>query len=149
MARRNRSGIIAGALLALLATTHAGAAPVVDSIELNGATVWKTSAIPDGVVGEYLYEKQGEPKIVLAADGTGSFQAHMVAPIPIRYWVLANEAGEPVKESGGANYRYTIVLQYGPGGGGNYPEGGFDSWYWTWLADDGCANILGERFKCG
>jgi hypothetical protein len=149
MAGQNRGSIMLGVVLALLATASAAAQPSVDSIELNGTTVWKTSAIPEGVVGEYLYERQGEPKIVLNPDGTGSFQPHMVAPIPIRYWILSDEQGEPVKETGGANYRYTVVLQYGPGGGGNYPEGGYDSWYWTWLADDGCANILGERFKCG
>ncbi|WP_372013616.1 hypothetical protein [Pseudoxanthomonas sp. 10H] len=141
--------IALGTLLALITGAAVAAGPAVDSVELNGATVWKTRVIPDGVPGVYLYERQGEPKIVLNADGTGSFQPHMVAPIPIRYWILSDAQGEPVKESGGANYRYTVVLQYGPGGGGNYPEGGYDSWYWTWLADQGCANILGERFKCG
>lgn len=143
------SSIILGGLLALAMAGTAIAAPSVDSVQLNGTTVWKTSAIPERVAGQYLYEKQGEPKIVLNPDGTGTFQAHMVAPIPVRYWILSDEKGEPVKETGGANYRYTIVLQYGPGGGGNYPEGGYDSWYWTWMDADGCANILGERFKCG
>ena len=33
--------------------------------------------------------------------------------------------------------------------GYGWSQGGYDSWYWTWREDDGCANILGERFKCG
>lgn len=137
-------------ILAGVLATPAMAAPAeVDSIELNGRPVWRTAEVPTELHGRYLYEKQGEPIIELHPDGTGSFQAHGVPAIPIKYWLLANEDGQPVKETGGENYRYSIVVQYGPGGGGNQPEGSYGAWQWTWLAEDGCANILGERFKCG
>jgi hypothetical protein len=131
-----------------MSVTAAAELPVVDSIQLNGQTIWKTSVIPKELIGRYLYEKKGEPIIQLNADGTGLFQAHMVPPIPIRYWLLATKTGEAVKQTGGSNYRYTIVVQYGPGGGGNYPEGSYDGMDWTWIAEQGCSNILGERLKC-
>lgn len=124
-------------------------AAVVDSVESDGAILWRTNAVPSELIGRYLYEKQGEPIIELNADGTGTFQAHGVPAMPIKYWMLSDEKGELVKASGGTKYRYTVVLQYGPGGGGNYPEGTYATWYWTMDTADNCANILGERFKCG
>ena len=92
-------------------------------------------------------------KVTRAADNADEIEVELADNMKVRVLkstlMDVRSKSEPVKETGGANYRYTVVLQYGPGGGGNYPEGGYDSWYWTWLADDGCANILGERFKCG
>lgn len=150
---KQRNGLYRVAMAACLATgavaVGAEAAVVVDSVESDGAIIWKTNAVPAEVFGRYLYEKQGEPVIELNADGTGMFQPHGVAGIPIRFWLLSDEKGELVKATGGANYRYTVVLQYGPGGGGNYPEGSYATWYWTMDAASNCANILGERFKCG
>lgn len=141
-------GLAAGVMMAA-SLVHAAGDAVVDSVELNGEKVWKTNAIPPELAGTYLYEKQGEPIIKLNADGTGIFQPHMQPGIPIQYWLLSDEKGELVKESGGANYRYTLVLRYGEGGGGNYPAGDYASWYWTMDATySGCAIILGERFKC-
>lgn len=139
-------------LAVVLAAAQAVAAPpTVKQIELNGETIHVTSAIPPELEGTYLYEQQGEPIIELKKDGTGTFQPHGVAGIPVTYWLRSDEAGVPLKKlgEGNPNYMYVIVLQYGPGGGGNYPEGGYGMWAWARDVAGGCAIILGERYKCG
>lgn len=49
---------------------------------------------------------------------------------------------------GNPNYLHVLVVQYGPGGGGNYPEGSHDRWQWIHDVEGGCAILLGERYKC-
>lgn len=135
---------------ALAAAPAVAAPPTVKQIELNGQTVHITSAVPQELLGRYLYEKQGEPIIELKGDGAGTFQAHGVPGIPITWWLRSDEAGVPIKQlgEGNPNYVYVIVLQYGPGGGGNYPQGGYGMWAWARDVAGGCAIILGERYKC-
>lgn len=125
----------------------AGPAAADETVALNGEAVPVMKA-PDEVNGTYLYEKKGEPTVVLKPDGTGSFQPDMTAPIPITYWVLSDGKGNPVKQEGNGNHRFTIVVKYGPGGGGNYPAGSYDAFYYTTNVQEGCADVLGERFRC-
>lgn len=120
------------------------------SVDVGGRLTYATSSIPPAVLGTYLYEREGQPVIVLGADNRGQFQAHGVAAIPIRYWLETDAKGAPFKQmgDGNPNYLHILVVQYGPGGGGNYPEGSYDRWQWIHNVQGGCAIILGERFKC-
>lgn len=121
-----------------------------EAVEINGRTFFASADIPTGVPGRYLYEKRGEPTIILNADGTGTFAPHQRPGIPIRYWMQATEAGPIFREDGqvDASHRHILIVKFGPGGGGNYPEGGFDRFDWLWSAGENCAVILGERWKC-
>jgi len=120
------------------------------TVDVGGEPVHASATIPDAMPGTYLYERQGEPVIVLGADNQGEFQAHGVPAIPIRYWVQTDAEGVPYKQSGegNPNYLHVLVVQYGPGGGGNYPEGSYDRWQWIHDVEGGCAMIFGERYKC-
>lgn len=152
--RLNRSSMalaMAGAILLSAPAIADDAAPQVVSIDVAGNQVHASPAIPPAMLGLYRYERQGEPVIELGPGNVGSFQAHGVAPIPIRYWIQTDETGVPYKQSGegNPNYLHVLVVQYGPGGGGNYPEGSHDRWQWIHDVEGGCAILLGERYKCG
>lgn len=139
------------ALFLPLAAHDAAAENPTEVIEVNGRPFLASTDIPAGVPGRYLYEKRGSPMLVLNADGTGTFAPHQSPDIPIRYWMQATEAGPIFREDGqqgDSSHRHILIVKFGPGGGGNYPEGGFDRFDWVWSAADSCAIILGERWKC-
>src|SRR5690606_40172676 len=46
------------------------------TVDVGGEPVHASATIPDAMPGTYLYERQGEPVIVLGADNQGEFQAH-------------------------------------------------------------------------
>lgn len=155
-------------LIALLALATLGAAPALapalapapamaqeappapQAVTANGQSIYIGRNTPEAMYGTYLYERQGQPTIELRPDGTGHFQPHGVPPIPIRFFVQTDGTGEPYIQRGqvDASYQHILVVQFGPGGGGNYPQGSFDRFNWIWDASTGCAIILGERFKC-
>ncbi|MCH7629596.1 MULTISPECIES: hypothetical protein [Novosphingobium] len=147
---QHRKATFCSALAVILVGAPQVYAQKIQHVPLNGASTPVTTVLPEELFGTYRYEKKGEPLVELRADGTGSFQPHMVAPIPIKYWLLADENGKParVNGQGNPNYRLTLVVQYGAGGGGNYPQGGYDAMDWTMNVEEGCAIILGERYKC-
>ncbi len=125
------------------------ASAAVATVSFNGQSVPVSRSFPPQILGRYLYEKKGEPIVQLNGDGTGQFQAHMIAPIQIRWWLKAGANGAPEKITGyGGNYRYTVVLQYLNSTNGNYPSGSYASWYVDTDVAAGCSIILGERFKC-
>ena len=133
-----------------LAPQSASAQTAPESVTIDGRSFYISSQIPDGWAGRYLYEENGAPIVQLNADGTGQFQPHGVPAIPIKYWAQVDEAGEVQRESypGNPSYIEIIVIQYGAGGGGNYPEGSYDRISRMWHAERNCAIILGERYKC-
>lgn len=139
------------ALLAslLLACTPAlSQAADVEQIELQGDTYTVSKTLPDEIIGTYEYEGKGEPIVQINADGTGLFQPHQRPPIPIKLWIDVEPDGTPRREVGNEQrYRYTLLIQYGPGGGDNYPEGKYDLLSVTMLKDRGQAIILGERIR--
>lgn len=119
------------------------------ALMVDGQLVDVSRSFPPNILGTYLYEKRGEPIIELRGDGTGRFQAHMIAPIAIRWWLKSSPTGVPDKVTGrNGNYRYTVVLQYLNSTNGNYPSGSYASWYLDTDVAAGCSIILGERFKC-
>jgi len=125
------------------------AAGAVQTVSIDGRSVPVSRSFPPQILGRYLYEKKGEPIIELRGDGSGAFQAHMIAPIQIRWWLKAGANGAPEKITGhNGNYRYTVVLQYLNSTNGNYPSGSYASWYLDTDVAAGCSIILGERFKC-
>ena len=104
--------------------------------------------LPEEILGEYLYEGEKEPIVLIRKDGTGIFQPHMSAKIPIKIWIDVDETGKPRREIGTPErYRYTLLIQYGPGGGGNYKQNAYDLLDVTMLKDQGKAMILGERIQ--
>jgi len=68
----------------------------------------------EGLVGEYLYEGKGEPKVVLSADGTGSFQRHMKPAEDLEWWgVETNYKGEIQKVTGDTgSYKIIIAMKH-------------------------------------
>lgn len=117
-------------------------------IDLKGTVYTVSKNIPKEIIGEYLYEKKGEPKVVLNTDGTGSFQPHMVAPISIKYWIDSDAKGVWRKKEGvNGRYQYTLLIQYLDGKNGNYPVNGYDLMDVAVLTDLGFAVIYGERYK--
>jgi len=126
----------------------------VEKIELKGIVYNVTKQIPDDlkmILGKYSYEwgKNGEEPIVqLNPDGTGFFQPHMVAPIPIEFWLDCDENGA-VRKQQGANGRFgiTLLIKYGESPNGNYPTSKYDLMGVTIVADKNYAVIYGERYK--
>lgn len=140
----NRTSFIAALLLA--ASPLVVSSNDVQTIELKGDTYTVSATLPSEIIGTYLYEGQGEPIVQINADGTGLFQAHGMPPIPINIWIDVDESGEPRRQVGTEQrYRYTLLIQYGAGGGGNYAEGAYDLMGVTMLKDRGVAIVLGER----
>jgi hypothetical protein len=132
----------------LLALLVPAAQAQVERIDLQGRTYTVSKTLPAEIIGLYKYEGQGEPIVEIRADGTGLFQPHMVPAIPIKIWIDVDEAGNPRREVGTEQrYRYTLLIQYGEGGGGNYPAGEYGLLDVTMLKDEGIAMILGERIR--
>lgn len=120
----------------------------IETIDLMGRNYTVSRELPDEIIGVYRYEEKGEPEIVIEKDGTGFFQPHGMAKIPIKIWIDVDETGEPRREVGTElRYRYTLLIQYGEGGGGNYKAGSYDLLDVTMLKDEGIAMILGERIR--
>lgn len=120
----------------------------VEKINLDGKDYTVCKKLPDEIIGVYKYEETKEPIVEIKSDGTGFFQPHEVAKIPIKIWIDVDEKGEPRKEVGNKDrYRYTLLIQYGAGGGGNYKEGDYTLLDVTMLKDQGIAMILGERIR--
>lgn len=135
-------------VLLLLAAPLAGAAGDVEVINLKGDDYTVSKSLPDEIVGLYEYEGKGEPIVQINADGTGLFQPHGVPPIKIEIWIAVDQDGTPMRQLGTElRYRYTLLIQYGPGGGGNYPQGEYDLMGVTMLKDEGIASIFGERTR--
>jgi hypothetical protein len=119
----------------------------VEMINLMGRDYTVSRELPEEILGEYLYEGEKEPIVLIRNDGTGIFQPHMSAKIPIKIWIDVEENGKPRIERGTElRYRYTPLIQYGPGGG-NYKQDAYDLLDVTMLKDEGKAMILGERIK--
>ncbi len=135
-------------ILTVLAITAVAQSNDVEIINLKGRDYTVSKELPDEIIGVYKFEAKGEPIVEIRKDGTGLFQPHMVDPIPIKIWVDVDDKGVPRREVGTSErYRYTLLIQYGPGGGGNYKEGDYDLLDVTMLKDDGRAVILGERIR--
>lgn len=142
------------ALMAVIGTTGAGelggtkAAGKVESISLKGRDYTVSPELPGEILGTYRYEEKSEPIVEIRADGTGLFQPHGMPAIPIRIWIDVDQNGVPRREVGSElRYRYTLLVQYGAGGDGNYPAGGYNLLDVTMLKDDGIAVVLGERIR--
>ncbi len=142
----NRYSLLAALLLAsapLIAISSE-----VETIELKGDSYTVSKTLPSEIIGTYQYEGKGEPIVQINADGTGLFQPHGMPAIPINIWIDVDETGEPRREVGNEQrYRYTLLIQYGAGGGGNYPDGSYDLMGVTMLKDQGIAIVLGERTR--
>lgn len=124
------------------------AAVKIETINLMGRDYTVSKELPEEILGEYLYEGKKEPIVLIRKDGTGIFQPHMSAKIPIKIWIDVDEKGKPrVQRGTELRYRYTLLIQYGPGGGGNYKQDAYDLLDVTMLKDDGRAVILGERTR--
>jgi len=120
----------------------------VETINLKGDDYLVSKELPQEIIGLYKYEWKGEPIIQINSDNTGLFQPHGVPAIPIKTWIHVDANGEPHRQVGTPQrYRYTLLVQYGEGGDGNYPAGGYDLLGITILRDEGRASILGERFR--
>lgn len=120
----------------------------VETLDLMGKKYTVTSVFPTEIIGEYLYESKGDPKVLLNKDGSGYFQPHQTAPIKIKFWIDCDEKGNWRKQVGGTGrYQYTLVLQYLDGTNGNYKVGSFDLMGVMVQPDTGRVSILGERYK--
>lgn len=142
----NRYSLLAVVLFAV-APCVATAADV-QTIELMGDTYTVSKTLPDEIIGTYEYEGKGEPIVQINADGTGLFQPHGMPAIPIKIWIDVDDNGVPRRQVGTEQrYRYTLLVQYGEGGDGNYPAGKYDLMGVTMLKDEGKALVLGERIR--
>lgn len=136
------------AFILLCVASLTSAASDVETIELMGDSYAVSKKLPEEILGLYKYEGKGEPIVQINADGTGLFQPHGMPAIPIQIWIHMNESGVPHRQVGTElRYRYTLLIQYGEGGGGNYPAGKYDLLDVTMLKDDGRAVVLGERIR--
>lgn len=120
----------------------------IEKINLMGRDYTVSKDLPEEILGEYLYEGEKEPIVLIRKDATGIFQPHMAPKIPIKIWIDVDDNGKPRIERGTElRYRYTLLIQYGPGGDGNYKDGAYDLLDVTMLKDEGTAMILGERIR--
>lgn len=142
-----RFAILAACLLAVC-TAGAQAAGKVETINLHGTDYTVSATLPEEILGTYRYEGAGEPIVEIRKDGTGLFQPHGTPAIPIRIWIDVDADGVPRREVGTEQrYRYTLLIQYGEGGNGNYPPGDYSLLDVTMLKDEGIATVLGERIR--
>jgi len=136
------------ALILLATASHTSAAADVETIELMGDSYAVSKTLPEEILGLYKYEGKGDPIVQINADSTGLFQPHGMPAIPIKIWIHMDESGVPHRQVGTElRYRYTLLIQYGEGGDGNYPAGKYDLIDVTMLKDDGRAVVLGERIR--
>lgn len=120
----------------------------VETLELIGKKYTVTRVFPAEIIGEYEYEGNGAPKVLLNKDGSGYFQPHQTDPITIKFWIDCDEQGNWRKQEGGTGrYQYTLVVQYLDGTNGNYKAGSFDLMGVMIQPDMDRVSILGERFK--
>ena len=141
-----RYSLIASAFLAITPLTATCAD--IEKIEIMGDSYSVSKALPEEIIGKYEYEGKGEPIVLINADGTGLFQPHGMPPIPIKIWIDVDDSGSPRRQVGTEQrYRYTLLIQYGQGGDGNYPAGKYDLLGVTMLKDEGKALVLGERIR--
>ena len=136
------------ALILFVTASHTSAAADVETIELMGDSYTVSKTLPEEILGLYKYEGKGDPIVQINADSTGLFQPHGMPAIPIKIWIHMDESGVPHRQVGTElRYRYTLLIQYGEGGDGNYPAGKYDLIDVTMLKDDGRAVVLGERIR--
>ena len=139
---------------ALIACAFFCASPLIasaadlETIEIMGDSYTVSKTLPPEILGTYNYEGKGAPIVEINQDGTGLFQPHGVPAIPIKVWIDVDDKGLPRRQVGTEQrYRYTLLIQYGTGGDGNYPAGKYDLMGITMLKDEGKAIILGERIR--
>lgn len=119
-----------------------------ETIELMGDSYSVSKTLPEEIIGTYNYDGKGAPIVQINTDGTGVFQPHGMPAIPIQIWIHTDANGEPHRQVGTEQrYRYTLLIQYGEGGDGNYPAGKYDLIDVTMLKDEGRAVVLGERIR--
>jgi hypothetical protein len=136
------------ASMLLACTPLLSAAADVEKMEIMGDSYTVSKTLPAEILGTYHYEGKGEPIVQINADGTGLFQPHQRPAIPIKIWIDVQDDGTPRRQVGTEQrYRYTLLIQYGAGGDGNYPAGKYDLMGVTMLKDEGKAIILGERIR--
>lgn len=138
--------IIVTLIFVLVAHIFAAAQDKLETINLQGKDYTVSKSLPKEIVGLYEYEEKGAPIVELKDDGTGRFQPHGMPAIPIKVWIDVDEKGEPRKQLGTEErYRYTLLIQYGKGGDGNYKADSYTLLDATVLKDKGIVVILGER----
>ncbi len=145
--------IIAISLLSFLFFSS-NAQNAVEKIDLKGTIYTVTKKVPPDlkfILGKYSYEwgkETEEPIVQLNEDGTGLFQPHMVAPIPISFWLDCDEAGNIRKQEGAeGRYQVTLLVKYGNSTNGNYPTNGYDLMGVLVVPSQDYVVILGERYK--
>lgn len=120
----------------------------VETLDLMGTTYTVCSVFPEEIIGEYEYEGNGDPKVLLNEEGTGYFQPHQTDPIKIKFWIDCDENGTWRKQVGGTGrYQYTLVVQYLDGTNQNYAVGKYDLMGVMIQPDLNRVAILGERYK--
>jgi hypothetical protein len=120
-------------------------------IELKGDiyTVCKQCKdFPQEIIGEYLYQSKGEPKVELKEGGTGWFQRHDVPADAINYWIDCDENGVIRKRVGqGGAFEITILYQYINDGIYGIKAGDYSLMGLVVSPASGQVIILGERYK--
>lgn len=140
--------IVLGILYSIICIAISNAQNKVETLELMGKKYTVTKVFPTEILGEYLYEGNGEPKVLLNKDGSGYLQPHQTAPINIKFWIDCDEKGNWRKQEGApGRYQYTLVVQYLDGTNNNYKAGSYDLMGVMILKDLGRASIYGERYK--
>lgn len=142
------------AFLFCFISMFANAQTAVEKIDLKGTIYTVTKKSPADlkfIFGKYKYEwgkETEEPIVELNEDGTGFFQPHQVAPIPIKFWFDCDEKGAIRKQQGyNGRYQVTLLIQYGTSTNGNYPTDGYDLMGVLVVPDENYVVIYGERYK--
>lgn len=82
-------------------------------IEMEGKVYQVCKKFPEAIIGEYLYQKKGAPRVQLNNDGGGYFQRTGVKPHLIEFWICCDEKGEVIKTySLDGNYKVTVIYRY-------------------------------------
>ncbi|MFC4864856.1 hypothetical protein ACS8MQ_27435 [Pseudomonas sp. MAHUQ-62] len=116
---------------------------------VNGVDYSVSPSLPAPIKGTYEYEGNGEPVVEIHdGDMASAFQPHGDPKIPITAWIAKAPDGSDLKEEGvNGRYQVMLVIQYGAGGGGNYPQDSYSLLPVVVAPDLGKAFILGERIK--
>lgn len=113
--KRTLLGLISMLLFAGLSSAQTDTIDI-DTIEVKGISYTVCQTFPKEICGEYLFNKKGNPKVLLNPNGSGYFQRHGVKPHIIKFWIVCNEDGVPKRTYGlDLNYFLTILFQYTDG----------------------------------
>lgn len=100
-------------ILTLMTAPAIAQEPGVETFQYGTSTMHGIRELPQAnVVGTYLYEGKGEPRVELRADGSGCWANHQRECMPLKWWIEAYADGRPRGNIGPTGSVHTLILKF-------------------------------------